>query len=337
MYPLFIHISMRKLTIGFPFLRENIGPKIFLRRLKNSINEQRIANTSIFINPLNDINIFSSVARNYYNKPYLLRLDGIYHDKLQKLGKNEELNNPIFDSIANASALVFQSHFSKALVEHFYGEIKTPYKIIFNGAPTDKSSNNYRRELKLPYEKKIILSAASWRRWKRLDEIIETVNMLNKIKDEYILVILGEKLNEKRLVNKNYIYHEGSITPERLYKYYKSADLFLHLAWIDNCPNTVVEAIANGLPVICTNQGGTKELVKKANAGIVSDVDYDVPIGLVDLYNPPQIDLENIVKDIFLLFENYEEIKRMIDFDVVDIKQKSKMYINIINEILENS
>ena len=47
---------------------------------------------------------------------------------------------------------------------------------------------------------------------------------------------------------------------------------FPHFTYIDAF-KTVVETIASGLPVLCTNLGGTRELVEMTNSGIVVDAD----------------------------------------------------------------
>jgi glycosyltransferase involved in cell wall biosynthesis len=69
----------------------------------------------------------------------------------------------------------------------------------------------------------------------------------------------------------------------------------LHLAYFEHCPNTVVEALSQGCPVVCTNVGGTQELVKhygyvlpeSQNFDFTKPCDYDDPPDLnLDLQEP---------------------------------------------------
>ena len=51
----------------------------------------------------------------------------------------------------------------------------------------------------------------------------------------------------------------------------EQADYQIHLCHIDSCPNIVLEGLSCGLNVLCSNLGGTKELVK--DDGVVLNVD----------------------------------------------------------------
>ena len=76
----------------------------------------------------------------------------------------------------------------------------------------------------------------------------------------------------------------------------------IHIAWLDCCPNSVVEGLASGLPVLCSHNGGTKELVK--NDGIVIQLEEDYELGTkLDLYSPPKIDVNKIVEGILKCLE----------------------------------
>ena len=62
---------------------------------------------------------------------------------------------------------------------------------------------------------------------------------------------------------------------------YKASKYFLHLAWLDHCPNVVVDAMACGCTVICSSAGGTKEIAGD-NAIIIEENDWNYePVHLV--------------------------------------------------------
>jgi glycosyltransferase involved in cell wall biosynthesis len=52
-----------------------------------------------------------------------------------------------------------------------------------------------------------------------------------------------------------------------LARYYRAADVFLHAAAEDNYPNTVLEALASGTPVVATAVGGIPEQIQDGTTG----------------------------------------------------------------------
>jgi glycosyltransferase involved in cell wall biosynthesis len=50
--------------------------------------------------------------------------------------------------------------------------------------------------------------------------------------------------------------------PEHVARYYQAADLYVHAAKVDTFPNTILEALASGTPVVATAVGGIPEQVK---------------------------------------------------------------------------
>jgi glycosyltransferase involved in cell wall biosynthesis len=57
---------------------------------------------------------------------------------------------------------------------------------------------------------------------------------------------------------------------------YHRADLLLHTKYNDPCPTVVIEAMACGLPVVCSRSGGVPELVgHDAGVGVPAEVSWD--------------------------------------------------------------
>ena len=91
----------------------------------------------------------------------------------------------------------------------------------------------------------------------------------------------------------------------------------VHLAWLDWCPNTVVEGLASGLPVLCSHNGGTKELVK--GDGIILELEEDYILGSeLDLYSPPQVDISSIVDGVLRIVD-MPRIKTRNDLKIKNI------------------
>ena len=101
----------------------------------------------------------------------------------------------------------------------------------------------------------------------------------------------------------------------------------MHLAWIDWCPNSVVEYICNNKPVIYANSGGTKYIVK-GNGVSIGDIDWN--FNPLDLYNPPKINKEEVVDAMFLLLKK----KMIIKNSHIDIYNIASEYKSFFEEVL---
>ncbi len=325
------------LTIGLPNLSKAEGPKIFLSRLKKCFIKNHLAKTTNVLWPFYDIGLFNSIDRSYYGKPYILRLDGIAIDSKETRGRNDHVNIPIFNSIKKAAGLVYQSKFNKELIETF-SDIKTqPSCIIHNGVDLEHFSptgENHRKRLGIPDDHIVLLTSSSWRPHKRLSDIIRIFMILCEQYCHLHLIILG-KIQED-IPTHNRIHCSGFISPAQLPGWYRSADIFIFLSWLDTCPNTVVEALASGLPVVCTDQGGTKELIHLTNGGIVAKADQPYDFGLVDLYSPPQPDYAVIIDAILTIVADIKGYKAMIDTRNVDILYVAENYISFCQSFLKN-
>ena len=265
------------------------GPSIFGNRLKVELERQGF----LFSNSSkNRIAITTGIhKKDSFN---ILRLDGLYLDSGNTLGDSGSLNKPIFDCYQSFDHVVFQSEYAKNVYEAFTGA-KRPHSIIYNGVedsffkdcdPIDK-----------PYGfDKVLIASSKWRRHKRIEEVIEAFK--DKRLKNIALVILGGY----KTIDMPNVFSLPMIPSYELPNYYKMADAMIHLCWLDCCPNSVVEALASGLPVICSHNGGTHELVK--GDGLVLQLEDDYNYGdMVDLYNPPKVDVDNITNAILKILD----------------------------------
>ena len=115
----------------YPFLKfYHSGPKVFLNRLKNSIKKQNLFNIRSPLLPFFDIALYSVYEKNFFNKNYVLRVDGIYFDIKNTSGNTNDLNNQIFKSIANSKGIIYISQFSKEMVHTFYGKLVSQKQLL---------------------------------------------------------------------------------------------------------------------------------------------------------------------------------------------------------------
>ena len=86
---------------------------------------------------------------------------------------------------------------------------------------------------------------------------------------EVRLIIIGygpEKENLENMISDlkmdKHVELKGKIEHNSLPRIYQSSDIFILPSLHEGMSNTILEAMASGLPIITTDTGGTKELVK---------------------------------------------------------------------------
>lgn len=239
---------------------------------------------------------------------FIHRLDGIWF----KPDQYETHNKKIKWAYQNSDHVIWQSNFDKNMTVKHWGEPKKG-SVIHNGI-AQKISIDLHPEIEKIRNKfdRIFVCSASWHRQKRLKENIDFYKK-NRLENDALL-ILGN--NPDSHSHGDNIFYLGHLHHELCLQIYSIASWFLHLAWLDHCPNVVVEALSQGCPVICTDSGGTKEIVGE-NGVIIKEskpynfelTDYDNPYELdIKKINLPEIVVKNSHLDIRLICDKYEEV-----------------------------
>jgi len=219
--------------------------------------------------------------------PLFQRLDGIYFNTAQDYKLQ---NTNIKRTYDNADGIIFQSNFNKELITKYFGEHKNS-AVIHNGADVEYIEKvPPLTNSKLDKYEDIWCCASSWRPHKRLSENIKY--FLEHSSEKDCLVIAGEK-NED-IIKDHRVFYVGNVSTLQLTSLYKRSKYFIHLAWLDHCPNVVVDARASGCQIICSSAGGTKEIAGP-NAIIIKEDKWD--FSPVELYNPPALDFEKTIKN----------------------------------------
>lgn len=246
-------------------------------------------------------------------KPMVLRLDGIWFNSEQNY---KEQNRIIEFSYKNADAVVFQSNFNKQLTESWFGDHNNTY-VIHNAADLTQIERANAAFWNNTFGKdtEVWSCASSWRPHKRLAENIKY--FLEFAPKNAILAIAGKvsaSETSNYSLNKR-IKFLNELDYMSLLSLYKRSTTFVHLAYLDHCPNVVVDAQAAGCRIICSSTGGTSEIVE--NGTIVLEEEWDFKP--CKLYQPPKIN--------FKAFKHFSMNKNR------NIVNCSKKYFNVITEI----
>jgi putative colanic acid biosynthesis glycosyltransferase len=147
-------------------------------------------------------------------------------------------------------------------------------KIIANAVNTKvfkpKDKNTVREKYGIPSEKKIVLILAADLEDERkgVKYFFESLNYI-QVKDGMVITV-GEKINYDKIKGLEFeIKQMGYIKDQdELSNIYNLADVFCISSLNDNFPNTVIEAMACGIPVVGFKVGGISEQVTE-NCGIL--------------------------------------------------------------------
>ena len=297
------------------------GPNTFAMRLA-----LQLGNMGHIIADPNDYDVELTFIENptgRLKRPVVQRLDGIWF-------KPDEyhLNSRIQSLYKSSEYVIWQSDFDRRMTTKHFGE-KISGVVISNGYPLDNVSSSVYEiheeifNLKNEYDV-IFCSSANWQPQKRLAanydlfKLCEKQLRSNGKKAAYI--IMGSS-PDIRISDKN-VFFTGDVEHDVCSSVYRVSDYMIHLAWLDHCPNTVVEAIAHECPVICSSSGGTHEIVGPSGGIVIQDADYGFE--LMNYDRPPSIDISNFV---------LPTEKPKINAACVDIMNVAKKYELVFNKL----
>ena len=242
--------------------------------------------------------------------PMVQRLDGIYFNANFDCDK---MNYNIRRTYDAAKGVVFQTNFNKDLIFNWFGGHDN-YQIINNGADVLNIRNISEgfQEYAEKYDN-VWSCAAHWHSFKRLKSNIEY--FLNYSQDNDCLLIAGPSPDE--IIAHPRIFYVGTLDSDTLLSMFKTSTYFIHLAYLDHCPNVVIDARACGCQIICSSSGGTKEIAGK-DAIVIQEPDWD--FSFIKQTSPPELDYDkrtsNEIESAISMAKtakNYEEfLKRVI-------------------------
>lgn len=351
--------------IGFDATAKG-GPGIFLTRLQNCLQEMDAFSTEnphawlqLSHKPLPPAGqkygkLMVRTAGGYYYRNYLISKPLIvplpWVDDFVSQRRNEKLNRPIRNMLAKADGVVFQSEFTRTMVRHFILPCASG-NVIMNGVdlrtfrPPEHSERSGKKGLD-------ILVSHQFRPHKRLHDVIRVVSKLRDLQrpshQPITLHVLGGDSRNAFEMAKAVITQErmedcvkfwGHQPAETLPNFYRRCDFMMALPLWDPCPNTVVEAISCGLPVITTKaSGGIPEIMDQAGR-IVSET---VPLNFMDHHHAqyiPEVPAEETLRETCALLaqlEDYRALAREQAIQCLDIRHIAKQYLDYALRLIED-
>jgi glycosyltransferase involved in cell wall biosynthesis len=295
------------------------GPNSFAKKLIPQLQNNGCEFTDMVTADIS-LCFIESRIREKLKIPRVLRLDGIYFNTAQDYQTQNQNIKRTFDL---SDGVIYQSEFNKNLIESYFGPHKSSV-VIHNGADL-----NFIESITPMLPKKngsIWCCASQWRPHKRLRENIRY--FLEHKKEDDVLIIAGSVEEKEKIKDKSVAYF-GNLTPAQLCSVYKTSKYFIHLAWLDHCPNVVVDARASGCHIICTDAGGTKEIAG-LDSTIIEEDSWDFKP--LNLYSPPTLDFQRKIKNSFDSYYDMEKVSKTYKNFLEQICQRSKFVRTQIND-----
>ena len=201
------------------------------------------------------------------------------HDFLAHFANLINQNYGAFARILLADRIIYQSRFSRKVHERYFPRKR--YNIIMNGA-TFRGKDPSRAQSGAD-ALRLVTIHDEWKPAKRIHDLIEFVRWAREKKKVPVqLTILG------------YTGKLAACSPSRVKKIIETAsfirtlpkfksfdgeildalcasDIYITFTYRDPCPNTVIEAMAHGLPVVGMASGGMPDIVGDAGVLLPSD------------------------------------------------------------------
>ncbi len=206
------------------------------------------------------------------NIPYVCSLRGIDVPSARKdkyVFLRNILNIVNRNIVKNASAVMALSNELAGWFHNVYNDI--PVEIIPNGLDNTVFSRKEEYNSKI----KRVVTVARLIECKNIELSMRAFKRVHETHPEIILDIIGEGYLHETLENvirdenmSEYICLKGYIEPSEIASKLKEYDLFYLLTIADSFGQVFIEAMACGLPVICADIGGPKEIVVEGITGL---------------------------------------------------------------------
>ncbi|MCC2110529.1 MAG: glycosyltransferase family 4 protein [Hyphomicrobiales bacterium] len=260
------------------------GPLVKVKRLKQYFPEQRWGYTLVYV--LSNAPYLPEAALRRLKRrriPIVHNQNGVFYPAWYD-GDFEAENARMAVPYHLADYVFWQSAFCKRSADRFLGERSGPGEILFNGIDTGHFRPATDRDPARPFTF-LITGKLGGHLDYRVTGTIEALALVRRGGLEARLAIAGwveDGLKARaaalaqRLGIAGAVVFSGPYTQEQAPDIYRAADAYVMTKHNDPCPNTVLEALASGLPVAYSSSGGVPELVgAKAGAGIAAPEIYD--------------------------------------------------------------
>lgn len=197
------------------------------------------------------------------------------------------LNALMAEDIRSFDYVVYQSLFSKEMADRYLFPRNNNFEIIYNGTDlTHFRPLTSTDAIPGPFEIVVLGNHHLWQlelavhvlRIVRV-HVDARLRFVGMMRDKTTRVDEGLRMLGLAEAERRLIICDGFVDYGRLPHVLSMGHVMLHVKAPDWCPNAVIEALSCGLPVICPELGGTRELV--CDAGVVVPFGHHTDVDVV--------------------------------------------------------
>jgi glycosyltransferase involved in cell wall biosynthesis len=192
-----------------------------------------------------------------------------------------EINNWILSTIRGmADGIIYQSEFSQNWWNRVYGETSSVNRVIYNGVDLEQFSPNGLEKPPADHIRVLMVEGHLGSGYEQgLESAVQMVALLSqRLEQKVELMVVGSVPDslQKNFQNRDIkIEWRGVVKRTEIPSIDRSAHLLFSSDINAACPNSVIEALACGLPVIGYDTGALPELIE-GDAGAVARYGGDV-------------------------------------------------------------
>lgn len=169
-------------------------------------------------------------------------------------------------------------------IRKFKPKLKPRVVTVLNGVnidhfnPEDKDGAMIRDQFNIPTHATVISTIGVFRFQKRFELWLEIASEILKVKPDVHFIIVGDgPLKDEILAKRSVLKLEKQVHMAGLQTdvrpYLAASDIYMMSSIFEGLPIALLEAMACGLPIITTDAGGIKEVVRHEQEGLVCSVD----------------------------------------------------------------
>lgn len=312
------------------------GPNTFANRLSRQlanmghdpfVTHENYDVALVFIEPTQKLNT---------NKPFVHRCDGIW----SKPNEFKHKNIAIKWAYDNAHANIIQSQFDKKFIEKHWGTKNNSY-VVGNGIDLNdiKDAMNINcsdscnlQSLQNNYSK-IFVCSSNWHPQKRLNANYDLFKHIRtNLFPSSCLIVMGQNATQPLDKSiKPHVFFTGPLSHKHCLQIFLQSDYMFHCAYGDHAPNVIYESVACGTSVVCSNIGGTGEILTTQTGifGKILQEKEEFNFDLFDYDDPPNIDVTQCDSLQIPTIEQQNKIN-----DKIDIKNVAQKYVSILQSVL---